>query len=140
MFYLRRITAPANTPEHAPTRAFITPDPGAITRIYVFIPAGHAGLTGVKIYQFETQIFPSKHGGSFAGDDTTVDIPEFVPTFALDAEIMIAVHNTDAQLDHDVFVGIGVLPLDVALPTVPLAQLARDMRRVLQRLGLVMEV
>lgn len=66
------VTIPAETPEAAPVVFPTHFNPGTVVEVEVVIPAGAAGLAGVRVVTNRAQIWPRTRGAWFIGDNEAV--------------------------------------------------------------------
>lgn len=109
MFYVWNITVPKNTTEEDAQETVLDIHPGIICQVDVMFPPGHAGLTGLQIFDSEHQVWPSIPGEYFRGDDATVTFREWYPITSVPYELNCFTWNTDDTYDHTITLRIGIL-------------------------------
>ena len=67
-----QVPVASSTPEASPVDTALTMAPGRIEAIEVFIPAGHAGLTGLALVHSGQQVIPFAAGSWIVGDGETI--------------------------------------------------------------------
>lgn len=67
------VTCPANTAVTAPLESQFTFPTGIVRHVWIVIPAGHAGLTGIALGYGHTPVVPYSNGGFVSGDDEVLD-------------------------------------------------------------------
>jgi len=116
MFYVRTITVPANTSKSSPYRETLLAVKGVIHRVIIIIPAGHFGLTGLRILHENTPIAPNNPDGWFKGDNVKIDYNEFYELRSFPALLEFEAYNEDDTYDHEFIIGIGILPKSALMP------------------------
>ncbi|KKN00281.1 hypothetical protein LCGC14_1139420 [marine sediment metagenome] len=118
-----RISTPRSTAASAPQSTTVALARGTLERLWIVVPSGHAGLTGVALQDAEEHIFPWGPGSWLEGDEEVVEV-------RLDYElsgssIVVRTYNEDDTYSHDHLlrfqildpagrVGRIVRPLDLA--------------------------
>ncbi len=110
MRYRGTLTIPANTPQALPATSVVTLTYGRILEVFVFFPAGQAGLTKVVIQYHERQIFPTSPEQEFTGDDLPIVIPERFPIYDEPFEVKLVGWSPGSALEHTVYVDFTVEP------------------------------
>ena len=89
MLYTFPIVIPANTPEPTVPTRLMPMTLGTITRVLVDFPAGHIGLTHVRIRRGLYQVWPANPEAYFTGSNQTLEWLEAykldTPPFQLEA-------------------------------------------------------
>jgi hypothetical protein len=116
MFYVERITTPANTTEAAPLETVLDLDPGIIHQLEISFPPGPAGHLHIAILIGLSQIWPSNPEGDFAWDNINIATREWVPVETPPVRLTLVTWNDDDLYDHDCEVRVGVLPRSVLQP------------------------
>lgn len=130
-YFSKTVTVPKNTSSSAYISDTLAIQFGVIHRIHITIPAGHAGLTGIRLLQGLHQIAPVSGSEWFVGDDTRLDYDEFIEISGTPFELGIEAFNTDDTFDHSFVIGVGVLPREVLLPTAGISQVMQGISEIL---------
>lgn len=130
-YFSKTITVPKNTHGGAYISDTLAIQSGVIHRIHISIPAGHAGLTGIRLLQGLHQIAPVTGSAWFLGDDTELDYVEFIEITETPFELGIEAFNEDDTYDHSFVIGVGVLPREVLLPTAGISEVMRGISEIL---------
>ena len=107
------ITVPANTTKEAPRKEPTQFNPGEVVSLEIVIPAGVAGLAGIRISSNGVQLFPINTGKWLSGDDDV--IKRDVYNFPNSGRLEIEGYNEDSNA-HTFIVRYGVR--EIALPRV----------------------
>ncbi len=130
-YFSKVITVPKNTTAAVPLVTDYSIQSGIIHRVDIRIPAGHAGLTGIRVLRGLHQIAPVTGEEWFIGDDTLLSYPEHIEIRETPFELTIEAYNTDDTYDHAFIVGMGVLPAEILLPGAALADVMRGVSDIL---------
>ncbi len=112
-FYSLVFTVPANTPETSPYEQKLPVTGGILHQVSVFIPPGHAGLTGCAIDEGLHQIAPTNQNEWFKGDDVPFSYDEYVELPPDTRELVLRGFNTDDKNDHGFVIAVGILPAEI---------------------------
>lgn len=115
-FFSAQVTVPKNTAQASPHTETLEIQTGIIHRVYVRIPSGHAGLSGVRLLQGLHQVSPTSGSEWWTGDDMAVDYDEHIEVGGNAPELTIEAYNLDDTYAHTFVIGVGVLPEWVLLP------------------------
>lgn len=113
MFYVFPITIPANTPETASLKTLLPLTAGKITQVQVQFPAGHLGLTHLRLNRGLHQILPTNTEATFSSSGETIPIAE---DFLLDTapyQLEAYAWNEDTVYDHTITVRVQLEALAV---------------------------
>lgn len=91
------VTAPAATPKAAPLEVATPWQQGDLVGVEIVIPAGHAGLTGLRLAAAHAQVLPYTAGAWIVGNDEKIEweLASYITTGAWSA----FVYNSDV-VDH----------------------------------------
>lgn len=92
---------------------------GTITRVELYVPAGHAGLTSWAFYNRDTQMVPRTAGSSIVADDERFEWDvENIPTAGTGYRSLYS--NSDV-FPHTFHIAVWIVELDVgaAEPDLP---------------------
>ena len=137
MFYVKKITTPANTSRLNPKVTRIRAWGGVITKIAVRFPPGPQFLLHVTVSVGGHQIFPVNETDSVIGDDESVETQEYYEMTPGWNTITIKTWNEDTLYAHDCVVRITVLPKFIADPFHAIKDIALSMRMLLKRIGVI---
>ncbi len=112
-FYSLVFTVPKNTAETSPYEQKLPVTGGILHQVSVFIPPGHAGLTGCAIDQGLHQIAPTNQNEWFKGDDVRFSYDEYVELPPDTRELVLRGFNTDDTNDHGFVIAVGILPVEI---------------------------
>ena len=115
MLYSFAFTIPANTPQAVPLISYKRLNCGNINKISIQIPAGHVGLTGLKIFDEETQIYPINKESYIVGNDVFLDIAENYD-LKNPGVLKILGWNTDELFEHTFYIYISLFPISFDVP------------------------
>ena len=91
------ITTPAGTLQTAPITTTLTFTEALVEQLWLTIPGGHAGLTGVAFFHSGFQVIPYKAGTFIKGDNQTM--PWELQRFPTGAKWSVRTYNEDVY-DH----------------------------------------
>lgn len=113
MFYVFPITIPANTPETAKLKTILALTAGKITRVHIEFPAGHCGLTHLRLNRGLNQVWPTNPEAAFSSSNETIPWAE---SYLLDQpplQFEAYTWNEDDTYDHTITVRIELEALPV---------------------------
>jgi len=122
MVYVYSKNIPKNTTEKAAIKEELDIVRGIIHRVEIVFPRGCANLARVQIFYAGTQIYPSKTGQFFMGDDETIAFNDFLRITTHPLKLVIKTWNLDEIFDHEIQVRIGILKEEEINPYVLLKQ------------------
>ena len=96
------ITTDPNKTAASPLETDIPLEKGFLNRLRLRIPPGHAGLTGLCLFDDSGQIIPKTYPSWFIGDDEIIDYPFDVdiPNWSGSYKLQIKTYNTDDSFPH----------------------------------------
>jgi len=109
--YSVSITTLSGVVAASPTETDIVLEKGFLNRLRVRVPAGHAGLTGVCLFNDSGQIIPKSDPSWFIGDDEVfdytfdVDVPLWSAAYKLQAKT----YNLDDSFSHTHYLQLYVV-------------------------------
>lgn len=113
MLYTFALTIPANTPEPATATALLPLTAGTITEMNVSFPAGHAGLTHLKLRRGLHQVWPANPEANFSTDNQAIVWAENYPLLAAPFQLEAYAWNLDDTYPHTITVHISIDPSGV---------------------------
>lgn len=108
MIYQKSITVPANTAVANASTATLEVNKGFIYQVNAIIPAGVAGLAGIRILDGLYQAYPSTPNEWFTGDDTHHNFSDSYIKDTPPYEFTIEAYNLDDTYEHTLTVLIGM--------------------------------
>lgn len=108
MHFFFEVSVPKNTTQAAPHTEILRLSSGVITHVTIYIPRGHVGLAHLQILYHEHQLYPLNPGGSYRGNETTIDFVEYQPITVSPSELKTRCWNLDDTFAHTFLVGIAV--------------------------------
>lgn len=130
-FFSAQVTVAKNTTAQNAHTETLKIQSGIIHRVYIRIPSGHAGLTGIRLLQGLHQISPTSGSEWWSGDDMAIDYAEFVEVEGSAFELKVEAYNTDDTYAHTFIVAVGVLPEYVLVPQMLLKELLQGITQIL---------
>jgi hypothetical protein len=118
VFYSLAVETAANTAESSKLETRLVMERGVITKVGVFIPAGHAGLCHGQIYRARHQVWPRNWAGNFAGDDIYIVWEESWPLLYPPYELTIKTWNEDTTYAHTLYFHLVIIPPGLTIPGV----------------------
>lgn len=109
MHYDFTLTIPPNRTEVNPIILVGKITHGIINKVSVEFPPGCYRLAHIRIFRYQSQIFPSNIESSIVGDTFPVEFEEYYPVIDMPYEIKIIGWNDDDTYQHTVIVRIGLL-------------------------------
>lgn len=109
MNFFYTVEIPKETDVAAPYRETLRLEYGTITNVTVVILSGHAGLTHIRFYYHETQIYPHNAESWYTGDGLTIKFPDNQLIDTPPYEIIAIGYNEDIRYNHMFLIGINVL-------------------------------
>lgn len=108
--YLYTVTTPAGTPIGAPVSTPMPLEDAGLESLRIIIPAGHVGVTGIRLLRSNQQIFPWANLEYLVGNDRVVDVPF---SDEITASGLVAVTYNTGTFVHNHYVEVVVkdLPL-----------------------------
>lgn len=135
MFYNEHITIPAGTAESEATQTTFKGTIGVISRVSIFFPPGCVGLVKVRIYQGGVQLYPTANGQYFSGDGSGVNFLDNFEILDDSIPLRIETWNEDDNNDHEVIVGVSILPKEFVIPLLAFREIADSLQLLLARIG-----
>ena len=117
-FYFVKLDIPANTTEADKVVEKVQAIKGIVHKILVIFPPGSAGLAHVRVRDGNHPIAPSSLADNFSGDNLQIEYNDFYEISEWPKTLSVEGWNLDDTYAHSVFVGFGILPKWVLLPTV----------------------
>ncbi len=130
-FFSKVITVPKNTSEEKYEEFELAIQNGVIHRIEIIIPAGHAGLTGVRLLRSLHQIAPTSGSEWFIGDDVHLSYAEFVEISDVPFSLSVEAYNEDDTYAHSFVIGVAVLPKWILLPQIAFSEIMSGVSGIL---------
>lgn len=87
------VSVPAGTASSAPQLTALTIDPGEVERVEIFVPSGHAGLTGFALDLGQQQIIPYDGATFIVADSDTISWP--MAKYGNSGQWRLRAYNTD---------------------------------------------
>jgi hypothetical protein len=117
--YLFVVTTPAGTSQAAPLTTDLPLEDSLLKELRIIVPAGHSGLTGVRLLQAHQQIIPWDNNSYIVGNDRVIDVP-------FDNEMTVSglqavTYNTDI-FDHSHHIEVVITDLELPGRSVNAAQ------------------
>ena len=84
-----------------------------MTSIGIYIPPGHAGLTGVALFMASVQLYPFSRGNWIKGNNIKINDSINYYVNERETELIIKTYNLDDKLDHTVEVRITIEELSI---------------------------
>jgi len=131
MIYSIKFTVPANTSKTKPKKQIIELKKGVITRLFIQIPYGHFGLTGLRILYGNLQLWPEEVDTWFIGDDIVLNFDEYFELPADPTKLTLVGYNEDEELDHSFIIHIAVLPKIIAGWAIAISRFVRLFGRMI---------
>jgi len=113
MTYASAVTVPSNTTIENPLITRIKVISGILTKVGVYIPPGHAGLTGFSIYQASTQVYPFDRDTWVRGNNLSIVDEVNYDIDISESELLLYTYNLDDLIDHTFEYRITVEKFDV---------------------------
>ena len=110
MRYRGSLTIPANTPKSDPATSVVALTYGRILEVAILFPPGQAGLTLLRVYYHERQIFPTSPEEQFAGDDLVIVFTDRFPVYDMPFEVELRGWSPGSSLDHTLYADFTVEP------------------------------
>ena len=110
---------PANTSESSPEKLMMNLTFGILTKCYIIIPTGHAGLAHLKIMYHESQLYPLPPSTEYHGDGNEISFEDRQPIFINPYELKAIGWNTDDTYPHSFLMNFTItLPETLGIPAV----------------------
>jgi len=110
---------PANTAESSPEKLMMNLTFGILTKVYVIVPTGHAGLAHLKIMYHESQLYPLPPSTEYHGDGNEISFEDRQPIFINPYELKAIGWNTDDTYAHSFLMNFTItLPETLGIPAV----------------------
>ena len=110
---------PADTSESSPEKLMMKLTFGILTKVYIIIPTGHAGLAHLKIMYHESQLYPLPPSTEYHGDGNEISFEERQPIFINPYELKAIGWNTDDTYAHSFLMNFTItLPETLGIPAV----------------------
>lgn len=110
MLFTADVTITAGTTEASPKEQILKIAHGIITWVYVLFPSGCHGLVECVILHHERQIFPSTENMVIKGSGIMIAWNEYYESYQSPYELKIKAWSPDAGYNHEITVGVAVLP------------------------------
>lgn len=110
MFYEKRITVPANTPEADQVSVELAVHPGTVEQVEISFPKGCAGLVGLRIFYWEHQVWPTNLEEVFRADGETIHFNEDFELPGAPFLFQIRAFNQDDTYQHQPIVRLKIAP------------------------------
>jgi hypothetical protein len=117
--YLFTVTTPAGTPIGAPVTTPMPLEDAGLEALRIVIPAGHVGVTGIRLLRSGQQIFPWANLQYLVGNDRVVDIPF---SDNITASGLVAITYNTGTFSHNHYVEVVVKDLPVVNPALTSGQ------------------
>jgi len=131
MIYSIKFTIPANIPKDRPKKHVVKIEKGVITRLFIQIPYGHFGLTGLRIFYGNLQLWPKEPGTWFIGDDIVLNFDEYYELPDDPTRLTLMGYNEDEELEHSFIIHIAVLPKIIAGWAIAISRFVRLFGRLI---------
>jgi len=125
MHHAKALTASSGTTRGDPDTLTFKVVPQIVTKVRIYFPPGCAGLVRVALFNGDHQFAPSDPGNWFRGDGGSIEYEEYYDMRKGPNKITIKAWNEDSVYDHEVLVGITILPEWIASPLKSLAKLGK---------------
>jgi len=106
MIYCAEITTPYNTQKSNEKVTTLDVDKGMVYRIEIQFPPGPAWLSGCRIFDQLTQVFPKTMNEYFIGNSMLLSYDELYEVKSMPYEFYIHTYNTSIHYDHKCIVRI----------------------------------
>lgn len=103
------ISIPAEKEESDPTELVMKMTYGVITHVIITNPAGARGLSHLKIFYHEFQLYPLNTAGNYHGDQMHVEFNEYQPLVVVPYHLKAKGWNTDETYLHRFTMNFTVL-------------------------------
>ena len=109
--YAFKITTPPNTAAASPLESYLALEKGFLSQARLRIPGGHAGLTGLALFDDSGQIIPKVTATWFFGDDEIIEYPfdVDVPNWDGSYKLQAKTYNTDDTFPHSHYLYLYVV-------------------------------
>jgi len=117
MHYDFDIEIPAITPKTDPLIVRKKVCYGILRKVGIYFRGGCADLAHVKIYHWESQIFPTNVDGDYAYDNYVVEFEEYYPILEVPYELTLRLWNDDDTFPHTIsFMFLILHPTTIGRP------------------------
>lgn len=116
MLFTFAITIPANTPEPTTPTLVLPLVKGQVTQVNVSFPAGHAGLTHLRLRRGLHQVWPANPEGNFSTDNQAIVWPEVYDIDTPPLQLEAYAWNLDDTYPHTITVHITIQPAAAEVP------------------------
>lgn len=103
MNFSKRITVAASVTKANATKTEIKLIEGTITKVQIYFPIGHKGLSHCQIYDSEIQIFPTNLGEDYSAASINFDTDYIISRPWI---LKIKTWNLDDTYPHDIIIRI----------------------------------
>jgi len=111
MYFHKNILVPRLTLPTDPQESVLELACGVIEKVYVGFPYGCAGLVGVRILAYQSQIVPLNEDDYLAWDEHVFPVLVRFSLWQNPYQVNILTFNEDDTYNHRVFVGVELLPV-----------------------------
>lgn len=111
------IVVPPNTASSAPQSSATNLGHVTLETVQVWIPSGHAGLTGIAVQLAGVHLVPFDDPAAFILGDDTQDT--FEVGVEVDNGLVLLTYNTDVAFEHTFYVRWKIRDLETVATTVP---------------------
>lgn len=109
MNFFYEVEIPKETSESNPFRSTLIVDKGIITNVLIAVLPGHAGLTHLKLYYHEVQLYPHNSESWYTGDGIIIKFPDTYPLETVPFELVAEGYNEDVRYNHKFLIDINIL-------------------------------
>ena len=109
MNFFYEVEIPKETQEANPHRETLLVDKGVITNVLIAVLPGHAGLTHLKLYYHEVQIYPHNSESWYKGDGIIIKFPDEYVLDTVPFELVAEGYNEDIRYNHAFLIDINIL-------------------------------
>lgn len=109
MNFFYEVIVPKETLEDNPYKHRMKVDHGVISNVLIVILPGHAGLTHLRIFYHDVQIYPHNSEAWYCGDGLTIKFPD---NYRLDTppyELIAHGYNEDIRYNHAFLLDINIM-------------------------------
>ena len=108
MYFVNNISVPANTTKDNPLVKTMELSAGWVSHIRIGFPAGCAGLVGVQVRRFDSQVLPLTMGEWITYNDYVFECPVWVDLRDDPMELVLHLYNEDDTFPHEIAVHVIV--------------------------------
>jgi len=132
--YFLRLTVPANTPSSSPASSRLEVEGDYVYEIAYFIPPGHAGLTGLRVYYGDLQLLPRNVDEWIRGDGIYRSITTRWRFGSRRTTLTFKAFNDDDTYEHSFYIYVVTASVDEVLSTARLEKVFAPVARFLKRM------